>query len=130
MNWLEHAACRGKDPDIFFPEGTLTDAQADAIRATCGVCPVRRTCLQAALAEGEENGVWGGVRFTRRGRTNILNAQRAPAKPRPPRPLQPCGTYGAYQRHLLKREAPCEACRLAHNRYRHERRNQGKEQSA
>jgi len=26
------------------------------------------------------------------------------------RPLRPCGTWAAYQRHLARREVPCQAC--------------------
>jgi WhiB family redox-sensing transcriptional regulator len=46
--------------DLFFSEDSsdLTHAQA-----LCADCPVRIGCLHAALEEGIEWGVWGGVIF-------------------------------------------------------------------
>jgi hypothetical protein len=32
--------------------------------------------------------------------------------------LQPCGTYGAYQRHKLRKEEACEPCKRAHSAYK------------
>jgi Transcription factor WhiB len=59
---LPGAACRTADPALFFPEpgDTATEAQAIAI---CAACPVRAECYDAALANKEEAGVWGGVLF-------------------------------------------------------------------
>lgn len=31
-----------------------------------------------------------------------------------PRPTVPCGTEGAYQRHMRRKEKPCEPCKGAH----------------
>lgn len=56
--WSEHARCRGKDPEAFFGRN-LTEAR-DAIR-TCERCPVRQECLDYAITEGIEIGVWGGL---------------------------------------------------------------------
>jgi len=57
-SWSEHARCRGKDPSAFFGRN-LTEAK-DAIR-TCDRCDVRSECLDYAVAEGIEIGVWGGL---------------------------------------------------------------------
>lgn len=46
--------------DLFFSESPSELAQAQAI---CGRCPVRSRCLQLALQENLEWGVWGGVIF-------------------------------------------------------------------
>jgi hypothetical protein len=51
-------ACRGADPDLFFPLPGESAGQAIAI---CSGCLVRAECLALALANGERFGVWGGV---------------------------------------------------------------------
>jgi len=40
QGWHERAACRGEDPDLFFPEAGDTIATRKA-RAICARCPVR-----------------------------------------------------------------------------------------
>lgn len=52
------AACRGHDPDIFFPEDDRNSGPAKAI---CAVCPHREPCGEHALATRERFGVWGGL---------------------------------------------------------------------
>jgi WhiB family redox-sensing transcriptional regulator len=56
--WAEQARCRGKDPEAFFGRN-LTEAR-DAIR-TCERCSVQQECLDYAVTEGIEIGVWGGL---------------------------------------------------------------------
>jgi WhiB family redox-sensing transcriptional regulator len=63
--WRHDAACRGMDPDLFFPE--RGEAPAPAV-AVCARCPVRDECFAYALAHGEKFGVWGGLPETRRRR--------------------------------------------------------------
>ena len=50
QDWLDSAACAGKDPAIFFPPevpaGRFSWKPAQQI---CGLCPVRRDCLKANL---------------------------------------------------------------------------------
>jgi Transcription factor WhiB len=53
-------ACRGADPDLFFPLPGESSAPAMAI---CAVCPLRAGCLALARARGERFGIWGGVNF-------------------------------------------------------------------
>lgn len=59
VEWRQRAACRASDPEVFFPlPGDLAGiAQAKAI---CAGCPVRGECLGAALAGGDDEGVFGG----------------------------------------------------------------------
>ena len=58
-------ACQGADPGLFFgPEFEAVRARAQRIaaaKAVCAGCPVRRACLDGALARGERYGVWAGV---------------------------------------------------------------------
>jgi WhiB family redox-sensing transcriptional regulator len=55
--WQDHAACIGLDQDIFFPGSGDSTGPAEAI---CEGCPSRLDCLQYALDNGIEHGVWGG----------------------------------------------------------------------
>ena len=58
-------ACQAADPSLFFgeeDEGPQSRAQrVTAARAVCSACPVRRCCLDGAVARGERFGVWAGV---------------------------------------------------------------------
>jgi WhiB family transcriptional regulator, redox-sensing transcriptional regulator len=53
-------ACEGADPALFFPSPDEPDAPAKAI---CATCRIRPQCYAAAVANGEEAGIWGGVNF-------------------------------------------------------------------
>lgn len=63
QSWRDEAACRGKDPNLFFPEGQggSTNSQAAAAKAVCAGCPVREPCLEYALIVAMKDGVWGGL---------------------------------------------------------------------
>ena len=56
--WTEQARCRGMESEAFFGRN-LTEARA-AIR-TCERCEVRQQCLDYAVDNGIEIGVWGGL---------------------------------------------------------------------
>ncbi|MFE7391842.1 WhiB family transcriptional regulator [Streptomyces sp. NPDC057582] len=62
-NWLMHAACRDEDPDLFFPIGSTGPAlvQTDEAKEVCRGCPVREQCLEWAMENGQDSGVWGGL---------------------------------------------------------------------
>ena len=55
--WMRHAACVNHDTDLWFPEH---GQNARAAKKVCAVCVVKKPCLEYALANGEEFGVWGG----------------------------------------------------------------------
>ena len=61
--WHEHAACRGHDPELFFPEGDVrvAGAQVEKAKRVCRACPVANPCLIYALRRPEPHGVWGGT---------------------------------------------------------------------
>ena len=63
----ERAACRDGDPDLFFGPGSeWPKARAVRVakaRAYCFACPIRLACLEAARANRETYGVWGGIDF-------------------------------------------------------------------
>jgi WhiB family transcriptional regulator, redox-sensing transcriptional regulator len=56
--WKLKSACRGVDPDLFFPDrgGSVREA-----KEVCRGCPVREECLRYALENGESFGIWGGT---------------------------------------------------------------------
>lgn len=62
MSWMKRAACRGLDPELFFPVSETGEgaAQAAVAKDVCATCPVRRECLDWAL-ETHAAGVWGGT---------------------------------------------------------------------
>ena len=61
--WRQKAACRGVDPEVFFPAGTKVRVafHTEHAKAICGSCPVRAPCLDYALATGQRDGIWGGM---------------------------------------------------------------------
>ncbi|KDQ65534.1 WhiB family transcriptional regulator [Streptomyces sp. NTK 937] len=67
-NWRRHAACRDEDPDLFFPIGTTGPAlvQTEEAKTVCRGCPVRQQCLDWALENNQDAGVWGGLGETER----------------------------------------------------------------
>ena len=62
-DWRDNAACRDADPELFFPDGDLRSAlaQVKTAKLICRGCPVTATCLNWALARGQEAGIWGGL---------------------------------------------------------------------
>ncbi|HZQ28020.1 MAG TPA: WhiB family transcriptional regulator [Acidimicrobiales bacterium] len=64
--WQLKAACRGPQASVFFPpthferkdEKEEREARAKSI---CATCPVRKPCLDYALAIREPHGIWGGL---------------------------------------------------------------------
>jgi WhiB family redox-sensing transcriptional regulator len=74
LAWRQKAACRGVDPDIFYP---VSDEDAEDAKAICAACPVQQACLEWALAVREKDGVWGGA--TERERRRILRRRRRSA---------------------------------------------------
>jgi WhiB family redox-sensing transcriptional regulator len=56
--WQQRGACRGADPNLFFPERGESVKEAKAV---CTGCPVREECLEYALENHEVLGIWGGL---------------------------------------------------------------------
>jgi WhiB family redox-sensing transcriptional regulator len=74
LSWRHRSACRGVDPDIFYP---VSDEEAEAAKAVCAACPVRQPCLEYALVKRERDGVWGGA--TERERRRMIRQRRKTA---------------------------------------------------
>ena len=76
MDWRHRAACAREDPELFFPVGTSGPAMLQIAEAkkVCRRCPVLESCLEWALASGQDAGVWGGMSEDER---RALKRQRA-----------------------------------------------------
>lgn len=58
LEWQDQAVCRETDPDAFFPEPR---DRAYAVKKICQTCPVRGKCVEEALTNNEQYGIWGGI---------------------------------------------------------------------
>ncbi len=56
--WIEDARCRGLDLTAFFQRNQHTARGALQI---CRTCPVREPCLEYAISNEMDYGVWGGL---------------------------------------------------------------------
>ncbi|MEV6912311.1 WhiB family transcriptional regulator [Amycolatopsis sp. NPDC051071] len=67
---LSEAACRGEDPELFFPvtETGPGARQVTRAKAVCARCPVTSACLAYALDNGLAHGVFGGLTGSERRR--------------------------------------------------------------
>jgi WhiB family redox-sensing transcriptional regulator len=74
ISWRDRGACRGLDPEAFYPE---TDEEAEEAKNVCAQCHVRVACLEFALMKREKEGVWGGA--TERERRRIIRQRRRTA---------------------------------------------------
>ena len=57
-HWRWLAACQEVDPELFYPDRGQTGKSAKKI---CQICPVRLNCLEEALSNPSEYGIWGGT---------------------------------------------------------------------
>ena len=72
--WYELGACKGTNPELFFPDTSSHSAEA---RAICNSeCRVREECLKYALENDERFGIWGGLSARQR------NKMRTGKRPR------------------------------------------------
>lgn len=68
---MTRGKCKEVAPDIFFPSDGMGVLSAQKI---CGECPVANACLEYALANHIDHGVWGGC--SERERRRILRRRR------------------------------------------------------
>lgn len=63
MDWRSRAACLSVDPELFFPIGNTGPAvtQVAEAKRVCNSCTVREVCLQWAMENHQDSGVWGGL---------------------------------------------------------------------
>lgn len=68
---MQRGNCREHPPATFFPSDGVG---VDRARHICVECPVRAACLDYALDEHIDHGVWGGT--SERERRRILRTRR------------------------------------------------------
>jgi WhiB family redox-sensing transcriptional regulator len=63
MQWLNESRCLTEDPELFFPVGNTGPAaeQIEQAKAVCRECTVSSQCLEYAIKENQDSGVWGGL---------------------------------------------------------------------
>ncbi|MDP1820231.1 MAG: WhiB family transcriptional regulator [Acidimicrobiales bacterium] len=70
--WMARGLCTNVPPSRFFPSD---GAGVELARKICAECPVREPCLEHALEQRIDHGVWGGC--SERERRRILKYRRA-----------------------------------------------------
>jgi len=70
-DWMAEGKCREMDPALFFPSDGIGVQVAQRI---CAECPVKTPCLEYALVNRVDHGVWGGT--SERERRRILRRRR------------------------------------------------------
>jgi WhiB family transcriptional regulator, redox-sensing transcriptional regulator len=73
VDWQAKARCTDVDPEIFFPE---RGGSSKAARAVCSDCEVKPQCLEYALNNKEQFGIWGGTSERERRRLRRERAMR------------------------------------------------------
>lgn len=77
--WMAQGRCRDIHPSVFFPSDGVGVEVAQRI---CAGCPVTTPCLEYALANHIDHGVWGGAsererrRIARSRRLSVVAARR------------------------------------------------------
>jgi WhiB family transcriptional regulator, redox-sensing transcriptional regulator len=69
--WMATGNCRNYPPTTFFPSDGVG---VDRARKICATCPVAEACLEHALSNRIDHGVWGGA--SERERRRILKRRR------------------------------------------------------
>ena len=69
--WMSNGNCRGQNPETFFPSD---GGGVELAQRICAGCPVKARCLDYALHNRIDHGVWGGA--SERERRRILRRPR------------------------------------------------------
>lgn len=70
-SWMSHGNCAHRDPSMFFPSDGVG---VEIARRACEGCPVKTLCLEYAIAERIDHGVWGGC--SERERRRIIRSRQ------------------------------------------------------
>lgn len=114
--WDERAACSGVELEVFYPDHGTGGGAARAYewaKQWCRVCPVRRDCLEEAMAA--EGAASGKNRYGLVGGLDP-NERAALYERRRPKPIntgEACGTYAGWHRHRTAGEPTCGPCKAA-----------------
>ena len=66
--WMARGACRNYEPSVFFPSDGVG---VDRARKICATCNVTEDCLEYALVNRIDHGVWGGCSERERRRLSV-----------------------------------------------------------
>lgn len=69
--WMAQGNCADKPPTLFFPSDGVG---VDVARRICATCSMKEPCLEYALRNRIDHGVWGGT--SERERRRILRRRR------------------------------------------------------
>ena len=69
--WMAAGNCAHQSPATFFPSDGVG---VEVARRICASCPVKEACLEHALSNRIDHGVWGGA--SERERRRILKRRR------------------------------------------------------
>ena len=69
--WMAEGLCADQPPGLFFPSDGVG---VEVARKVCAECAVKEPCLEYALVNRIDHGVWGGT--SERERRRILRARR------------------------------------------------------
>jgi WhiB family redox-sensing transcriptional regulator len=69
--WMARGNCAEESPGMFFPSDGVG---VEVARRICETCPVKAECLEHALLNRIDHGVWGGA--SERERRRILKRRR------------------------------------------------------
>ena len=73
-SWMALGNCREQPPDLFFPSDGVG---VEIARRVCAGCPVKGPCLEYAMENHIDHGVWGGT--SERERRRIARQRRLAA---------------------------------------------------
>lgn len=71
-DWMAQGNCAAKPPSLFFPSDGVG---VEVAKRVCADCPVKSLCLEYALDNRIDHGVWGGT--SERERRRILKSRSA-----------------------------------------------------
>lgn len=85
-SWQNHANRLGVNPELFFPERNEDQTRAKGV---CAGCRVRGECLEYALVNFEQHGIWGGMSERQRRDLRKQRREQSPNHPSTqPQPVQ------------------------------------------
>lgn len=76
-DWMANGLCAEQPPALFFPSDGVG---VEIAKKICGQCSAQEQCLEYALANKIDHGVWGGA--SERQRRRILKSRRRKSETR------------------------------------------------
>ena len=110
-NWRLSAVCKPTDVDLFFPSASGDNFYGEAKRI-CATCPVQAECLDYAIRNDIDEGMWGGRTVNER-RAIVAGAIYGPLLAEVHGDAK--GTPRGYYRHKRAGQIPCTECHQAFN---------------